>query len=68
MYCALKEVCHYEAVIALVILQCSCSAITHTVSIPTGGRGNEQNHNDYNTVLNERHVKVQLLINTFFIK
>lgn len=47
-YCALKEVCHYKAVVALVILQCSRSVVT--VSIPTEARGNEQNHSDTNSL------------------
>ena len=31
-YCALKEVCRHKVVVAVVTLQCSCRALTHSVS------------------------------------
>lgn len=50
LYCALKEVCHYKAIVARVTLQSICSAITYSIYEE---RGTEPNYTDDNTILNE---------------
>lgn len=51
LHCAVK-VCHCKSIVAVVSLCFSAVAVLEHTVCPDGGQGNEQNHVNYNTILN----------------